>query len=75
MTVKVQIPGEMIATVVDGQVHFTFSPLGSYAGYFGEDFFILEDEEITPEEFWPMVSKTLVSTTRETAHFICEWAE
>lgn len=75
---KVQIPGEMIATVKNGKVEFTFMPLASHAGYFGEEFHIIENDEnveMSRDEFWPMVSDALVGTSRETAHFICGWEE
>ncbi len=75
---QVLIPGEMVATVKYGKVEFTFIPLASHAGYFGEEFIIIEnedDKELSRDDFWPMVSNALVGTSRETAHFICGWEE
>ena len=75
---QVLIPGEMTATVRNGKVEFTFMPAASHAGYFGEEFIIIEnedDKELSRDDFWPMVSNALVLTSQQTTHFICGWEE
>jgi hypothetical protein len=70
MTTQVQVPGELIATIENGRITgFTFSPSAAYAGYFGPEIINLEGDKISSEEFFDLVSQTLVKHS----YFIAEW--
>jgi hypothetical protein len=70
MTTKVQIPGEMIATIENGRITgYTFSPSAAYAGYFGPEIINVEGDKINSEEFFDLVSDSLVKSS----FFIAEW--
>jgi hypothetical protein len=81
----VQIPGEFLATFSDitGDIRFTFMPSASYAGYFGESFFVV-DSNVTPtpthadleNQLWELVrSKLTTDYTGQQSHFVCSWEE
>ena len=70
MTRQVQIPGEMIATIENGRITgYTFSPAAANAGYFGPEIINIEGDKINSEEFFDLVSDSLVKS----AFFIAEW--
>lgn len=81
----VQIPGQLFVTFGDevGDIRFTFSPSASYAGYFGDDFFVIESN-VTPlpdvaqleGQLWEQVRTKLMSDhTGQQSHFVCSWEE
>lgn len=70
MTTRVQVPGEMIATIENGRITgYTFSPSAAYAGYFGPEIINIEGDKINSEEFFDLVSESLVKSS----FFIAEW--
>ena len=75
MTTRVQIPGDLIATIENGRITgYTFSPAAAYAGYFlpGEN--VIEGDEISSQDFWDLVPSTLTSTQdKKSSFFSAEW--
>jgi hypothetical protein len=81
----VQIPGQFLATFSDtiGDIVFTFMPSASYAGYFGESFFVV-DSNVTPmpdhaqleNQLWEKVRLALAPDHYgQHAYFVCGWEE
>ncbi len=79
----VQIPGVFYAHIENGDIRFTFSPSGSDAGYFGEDYYLIETNEETildkdklREKLFDLVSKKIASSDdHQRGYFVCEWSE
>jgi len=73
----VEIPGVMVATVVDERiVGYAFSPHASYAGYFGDDIIVVEGDQLESDEFFEMVRDSLSTTLDEkSTYFSAEWSE
>jgi len=77
----VQIPGVFYAHIENGDIRFTFSPSGSDAGYFGEDYYLLEtnefpepDKEQLREKLFDLVSKKMASSPdHQRGYIVCEW--
>ena len=75
MTTRVQIPGDLIATVENGRITgYTFSPAAAYAGYFLPGTNVVEGDEITSDEFFDLVPDTLtVTQDKKSSFFSAEW--
>lgn len=83
----VQIPGQFFAHIEgEGEhrdIRFTFSPSGSDAGYFGEDYYLIETDQIPEpdteqlrELLFKLVGKKITSSDdHQHGYFVCEWSE
>lgn len=73
---EVVIPGRMIARVWNNRIiGYVFIPAAGDAGYFGEEIHVIAgDDSLTPDDFFDMVSRTLmIDQSNTSATFTCEW--
>lgn len=67
----IQIPGHMEARVENGRITgYVFNIAANDAGYFGEEIFNIEGDELTSEEFFAMVSDTIMTSYDKRSGFI-----
>lgn len=73
---EVFVPGQMIARVRYNRIiGYVFIPSAGDAGYFGDGINVISgDESLTANDFFDMVSDTLMFDQSNTsATFTCEW--
>ena len=71
MSSLIEIPGYMQARVENGRITgYVFTIAANDAGYFGEEIINLEGDELTPEEFFDMVSDTIMTSYDKRSGFI-----
>ena len=75
MTTRVQIPGDLIATIENGRITgYTFSPAAAYAGHFLPGTNVIEGDDISSDKVFDLVTDTLTSTQdQQSSFFSAEW--